>query len=107
MSQAFLVISQVVFGYLRKVVGYLRYKDPEGLNLMVYLVPSLFGFAGVIVIIILLVCLRYRKPQKNAEREYKAIQLQLDNLESTVRNECKQGKGLSFNQPTQLGNMLN
>ncbi|XP_078341905.1 plexin-B-like isoform X5 [Crassostrea virginica] len=80
----------VVFGYLRKVVGYLRYKDPEGLNLMVYLVPSLFGFAGVIVIIILLVCLRYRKQQKNAEREYKAIQLQLDNLESTVRNECKQ-----------------
>lgn len=80
----------VVYGNLEKVVGYLKYKETGEVNLIDYLIPSLMGFAAVIVVIILLVCLRYRKQQKNAEREYKAIQLQLDNLESTVRNECKQ-----------------
>ncbi|XP_055999844.1 plexin-B-like isoform X4 [Ostrea edulis] len=80
----------VVYGNLEKVVGFLRYKESEEPNLMAYIVPAVLGFAGVIIIIVVVVCLKYRKQQKNAEREYKAIQVQLDNLESTVRNECKQ-----------------
>ncbi|XP_061187688.1 plexin-B-like isoform X2 [Saccostrea echinata] len=80
----------VKFGNLEKMVGFLKYRESEQENLMVYIVPALLGAAGVIVIIVLVVCWRFRKQQKNAEREYKNIQLQLDNLESTVRNECKQ-----------------
>lgn len=80
----------VKFGNLEKMVGFLKYKEAEEQNLMVYIVPALLGTAGVIVIIVLVVCWKFRKQQKNAEREYKNIQLQLDNLESTVRNECKQ-----------------
>lgn len=81
-----------MYGKLKRVVGYLKYKETGEINLIDYIIPSLMGFAAVVVVIILVVCLRYRKQQKNAEREYKAIQLQLDNLESTVRNECKQGE---------------
>ena len=47
------------------------------------------GFLLMIIIIILAVC---KRKSRAAEQQYKAMQLQLDTLESNVRNECKQGE---------------
>ena len=47
------------------------------------------GFLLLVIVIILAV---YKRKSRAAEQQYKAMQLQLDTLESNVRNECKQGR---------------
>ena len=47
------------------------------------------GFMLLVILLILIIC---RRQSHKAERNYRKMQLLLDNLESNVRNECKQGK---------------
>ena len=47
------------------------------------------GFLLLVIIIILVV---YKRKSRMAEQQYKAMQLQLDTLESNVHNECKHGQ---------------
>ena len=47
------------------------------------------GFMLLVILLILIIC---RRQSHKAERNYRKMQLLLDNLESNVRNECKQGE---------------
>ena len=55
--------------------------------------PVIIGVGGgiLVVVIVVLIFIFVRKSSYN-ERMYRRLQGQLDALESSVRNECKQGK---------------
>ena len=68
--------------------------DPEasaGVSWQV-IVGGASGALVVVVIIIIIVYATQRRRLSKREREYKKVVLQLDTLESNVRNECKQGE---------------
>lgn len=56
---------------------------------IVRLIAFLFISVGLCVITGLLLCVLY-KSKNQREREYKRIQMKMDELEFSVRNECKQ-----------------
>ncbi|XP_077399598.1 plexin-B1-like isoform X2 [Vanacampus margaritifer] len=45
--------------------------------------------ASIVVLIVLIIVLIYRKKSKQAMRDYKKVQIQLENLETSVRDRCK------------------
>jgi len=78
-------------------VGYLEYIDPSAAGEAVSSSlsgwwPLIVGIGGgmLVVIIAILVSVFVRKSSYN-ERLFRRLQGQLDALESSVRNECKQG----------------
>ncbi|CAH1783846.1 unnamed protein product [Owenia fusiformis] len=44
---------------------------------------------GFLILVIIIICVVYMRHKNRAKRQYKKIQIQLDTLESNVRNECK------------------
>ncbi|CAL8277028.1 unnamed protein product, partial [Arctogadus glacialis] len=45
--------------------------------------------ASVVALMVLIIVLIYRKKSKQAMRDYKKVQIQLENLETSVRDRCK------------------
>ena len=73
-------------------VGRLEY---ERLAMLAFPTEYIMGIAaggGFMLLIILLILIICRRQSHKAETNYRKMQLLLDNLESNVRNECKQGR---------------
>uniref|UniRef100_A0A914WT31 Sema domain-containing protein n=1 Tax=Plectus sambesii TaxID=2011161 RepID=A0A914WT31_9BILA len=89
----------VLVGAMRFELGLLAYeKDgalfgPAGGSLSVnpaVLGGFVAGVAAFLVFVLIVVAVCWRRKSWQAEKDYKRIQLQMDNLESNVRQECKQ-----------------
>ncbi|XP_029646553.2 plexin-A2 isoform X1 [Octopus sinensis] len=78
----------VIIGYKQFNVGYLEYDTGMSLPMNIIIGIATAGF--IVVILISLTMITYWRKSTQAERRYKKMQIQLDNLESNVRNECKQ-----------------
>lgn len=59
--------------------------------------PAIFSIAaggGLLLIIVIIVLLAYRRKSHENDLTLKRLQMQMDNLESRVALECKEGEGL-------------
>lgn len=74
---------------LRFVIGYLKYDLLKPYTFSQAIVGISIGCI-IIVVLLCIVLVIYRRKSTQAEREYKRIQIQMDTLESNVRLECKQ-----------------
>lgn len=78
----------VEIGYKKFDIGYLEYDT--GMSLPKNIIIGIAAAGFFVVILISLTMIIYWRKSTQAERRYKKMQIQLDNLESNVRNECKQ-----------------
>lgn len=74
---------------LRFPIGYLKYELLKPYTFSHAIVGIVIGCA-IIVCLLFVILVVYRRKSTQAEREYKRIQIQMDTLESNVRMECKQ-----------------
>ncbi|KAF1764913.1 hypothetical protein GCK72_004864 [Caenorhabditis remanei] len=77
----------VIVGSLRMELGLIEYSDhalPSRLSLLI------LGLCLFIVITLIIMCLIFKRRRQEREKEYRKIQLQMENLENNVRKECKQ-----------------
>jgi len=86
------MIFQVIVGNLQFNLGKLAYKNP--VNQMIWIIGSAVG-GGTLIFIIIIIIIVYKRRSADVERQNKKLQIQLDTLESNVRNECKQGNWLT------------
>ena len=82
---------QVRIGLFEAKVGKIRYQYPEYKEESKIWIIGVAVGGGILVTIIIVILIIYKRKSTEAERQYKKMQLQLDTLESNVRNECKQG----------------
>lgn len=81
---------------LQILVGGLEY-SPGMLHIYsnsVLTLPAIIGIGaggGVLLIAIIAVLIAYKRKTRDADRTLKRLQLQMDNLESRVALECKEG----------------
>lgn len=57
--------------------------------------PAIIGIGGgggLLLLIIIIVLIAYKRKSRDADRTLKRLQLQMDNLESRVALECKEGE---------------
>lgn len=74
---------------LRFPIGFLKYELLKPYTFSHAIVGIAVGCA-IIVFLLFIILIVYRRKSTQAEREYKRIQIQMDTLESNVRMECKQ-----------------
>ena len=89
------MIFQVLVGNLKFDLGKLAYKDP--VDQLIWIISSSVG-GGTLIFIIIIIIIVYKRRSADVERQNKKLQIQLDTLESNVRNECKQGNILYQNK---------
>ena len=82
--------GQVIVGNLVYTVGQLEYQTVESVHGEFWIVGVAVG-GGVLLTVIFIILVIYKRKRTRAERQFKKLQLQLDTLESNIRNECKQG----------------
>lgn len=61
--------------------------------------PAIIGIGGgggLLLLIIIIVLIAYKRKSRDADRTLKRLQLQMDNLESRVALECKEGERSQF-----------
>lgn len=61
--------------------------------------PAIIGIGGgggLLLLIIIIVLIAYKRKSRDADRTLKRLQLQMDNLESRVALECKEGERSRF-----------
>ena len=89
---------QVVVGNLVYEVGRLQYEtvESEGGGAADYWIVGSAVGGGAMLTVILIILVVYKRKSTRAERQFKRLQLQLDSLESNIRNECKQGARALF-----------
>ncbi|XP_037578148.1 plexin-B isoform X1 [Dermacentor silvarum] len=75
---------------LRYEVGFMRYEVAKTYSFPPEAVAGLAAGALAVVLLSAVILLVLRHKSSQAEREYKRIQLQMDDLEKSVRIECKQ-----------------
>ncbi|XP_041349841.1 plexin-B-like isoform X2 [Gigantopelta aegis] len=75
---------------LRFPVGRVEYDVPEKFSFPKEAIAAIAAGGGFLLLVIVLILIIYRRQSTKAERIYLKLQIQLDNLESNVRNECKQ-----------------
>ncbi|KAL3853455.1 hypothetical protein ACJMK2_016991 [Sinanodonta woodiana] len=80
----------VKIGNLEFHVGRLEYERIATLQFPVEYIVGIAAGGGFMLLVILLILIVCRRQSHKAERNYRKMQLLLDNLESNVRNECKQ-----------------
>ena len=92
---------QVVVGNLVYEVGRLQYEtvESEGGGAADYWIVGSAVGGGAMLTVILIILVVYKRKSTRAERQFKRLQLQLDSLESNIRNECKQGARALFPSP--------
>lgn len=72
------------------LLGRVKYDVPETFSFPTEAIAGIAAGGGFLLLIIILILIIYRRQSTRAERIYHKLQIQLDNLESNVRNECKQ-----------------
>lgn len=80
---------QILVGGLEYSPGTLHIYSDSTLTL-----PAIIGIGaggGVLLIAIIAVLIAYKRKTRDADRTLKRLQLQMDNLESRVALECKEG----------------
>jgi len=80
----------VVVGNLVYELGGLQYEKMES-GEAEYWIMGVAVTGGTMLTVILVILVIYKRKSTRAERQFKRLQLQLDSLESNIRNECKQG----------------
>ncbi|XP_025107783.1 plexin-B-like [Pomacea canaliculata] len=75
---------------MRYMVGRVEYDVPEKFSFPMEAIAGIAAGGSFLLLIIILILIIYRRQSTRAERIYHKLQIQLDNLESNVRNECKQ-----------------
>ncbi|KAL4225917.1 hypothetical protein ACF0H5_013905 [Mactra antiquata] len=83
-------VVMVKIGNLEFKVGRLEYERVAMLKFPTEYIMGIAAGGGFMLLIILLILIICRRQSHKAERNYRKMQLLLDNLESNVRNECKQ-----------------
>lgn len=79
----------VRMGNLNFSLGKVQYDNP---SLSTFPLEAQIGVgvgASIVALIVLIIVLIYRKKSKQALRDYKKVQIQLENLETSVRDRCK------------------
>lgn len=96
-------IIQVFIGEdLNYSVGQIQYVQPEGQgeddSLPIYIPIAVGAFILLIIllflIILCIVIVRFRKKEKESEKLFADLQMQLEEMESGLADECKTGKML-------------
>ena len=77
-------------------IQYQETVDDKGNNLPIY-IPVAVGAVILIIIILFIIILcvvvqRYRKKEKQSEKLFADLQMQLEEMESGLADECKTGK---------------
>lgn len=86
------VFLQILVGGLEYSPGTLHIYSDSALTL-----PAIIGIGaggGVLLIAIIAVLIAYKRKTRDADRTLKRLQLQMDNLESRVALECKEGASM-------------
>uniref|UniRef100_A0A3B5ADW1 Plexin-B1 n=1 Tax=Stegastes partitus TaxID=144197 RepID=A0A3B5ADW1_9TELE len=79
----------VQMGSLNFSLGKVQY---DNLSLSTFPLEAQIGVgvgASIVALIVLIIVLIYRRKSKQALRDYKKVQIQLENLETSVRDRCK------------------
>ncbi|XP_072307946.1 plexin-B1 [Eucyclogobius newberryi] len=79
----------VRMGNLHFSLGKVQYDNP---SLATFPLEAQIGVgvgASIVALIVLIIVLIYRRKSKQALRDYKKVQIQLENLETSVRDRCK------------------
>uniref|UniRef100_A0A665W9A8 Plexin-B1 n=1 Tax=Echeneis naucrates TaxID=173247 RepID=A0A665W9A8_ECHNA len=82
-------LFQVQIGNLNFSLGKVLY---DNLSLSTFPLEAQIGAgvgASIVALIVLIIVLIYRRKSKQALRDYKKVQIQLENLETSVRDRCK------------------
>uniref|UniRef100_A0A8C7PFT2 Plexin A3 n=1 Tax=Oncorhynchus mykiss TaxID=8022 RepID=A0A8C7PFT2_ONCMY len=92
--------QRIVVGGLEYFPGTLHIYSDSTLTL-----PAIIGIGaggGVLLIAIIAVLIAYKRKTRDADRTLKRLQLQMDNLESRVALECKEGRSTGLPYPISL-----
>ncbi|CAJ0924921.1 unnamed protein product [Ranitomeya imitator] len=79
----------VQIGGVDLVLGKVQYDTESQLTFPLEAQISLGVGASFVALIVLIIVLIYRRKSKQALRDYKKVQIQLENLETSVRDRCK------------------
>uniref|UniRef100_A0A4W3JWS2 Plexin B1 n=1 Tax=Callorhinchus milii TaxID=7868 RepID=A0A4W3JWS2_CALMI len=79
----------VQMGKLNYTLGTIQYDAESPLNFPLEAQIGLGMGASIVALIVLIIVLIYRRKSKQALRDYKKVQIQLENLETSVRDRCK------------------
>jgi plexin A len=82
--------SQVAVGNLEFVLGQLEYQKFEPARSEYWVIGVAVG-GGVLLTVVMVILIVYKRKSTHAQRQFRRLQQQLDSLESNIRNECKQG----------------
>uniref|UniRef100_A0A8C7DPH5 Plexin A3 n=1 Tax=Oncorhynchus kisutch TaxID=8019 RepID=A0A8C7DPH5_ONCKI len=96
--------QRIVVGGLEYFPGTLHIYSDSTLTL-----PAIIGIGaggGVLLIAIIAVLIAYKRKTRDADRTLKRLQLQMDNLESRVALECKEGRSTGLPSPISLLQLL-
>ncbi|XP_062923732.1 plexin-B1 isoform X2 [Mobula hypostoma] len=79
----------VQMGKLNFTLGKIQYDAESQSNFPLEAQIGLGVGASIVALIVLIIVLIYRRKSKQALRDYKKVQIQLENLETSVRDRCK------------------
>ncbi|XP_029456975.1 plexin-B1 isoform X2 [Rhinatrema bivittatum] len=79
----------VQIGNLNFLLGRVQYDTESQLTFPLEAQIGLGVGASFVALIVLIIVLIYRRKSKQALRDYKKVQIQLENLETSVRDRCK------------------
>ncbi|XP_078065963.1 plexin-B1 isoform X2 [Mustelus asterias] len=79
----------VQMGKLNFELGKIQYDAESPSNFPIEAQIGLGVGASIVALIVLIIVLIYRRKSKQALRDYKKVQIQLENLETSVRDRCK------------------
>ncbi|MEE6502440.1 hypothetical protein FKM82_004519 [Ascaphus truei] len=85
----FLPEFTVQIGSLNFILGKVQYDTETQLTFPLEAQIGLGVGASFVALIVLIIVLIYRRKSKQALRDYKKVQIQLENLETSVRDRCK------------------
>uniref|UniRef100_A0A8C1HD22 Plexin-B1 n=1 Tax=Cyprinus carpio carpio TaxID=630221 RepID=A0A8C1HD22_CYPCA len=83
------VCFQVHMGNLNFSLGQVQYDSPSHSLFPLVAQIGVGAVASLVALIVLIIVFIYRRKSKQALRDYKKVQIQLENLETSVRDRCK------------------
>uniref|UniRef100_A0A8C2EQ69 Plexin-B1 n=1 Tax=Cyprinus carpio TaxID=7962 RepID=A0A8C2EQ69_CYPCA len=83
------VCFQVHMGNLNFSLGQVQYDSPSHSLFPLVAQIGVGAVASLVALIVLIIVFIYRRKSKQALRDYKKVQIQLENLETSVRDCCK------------------
>uniref|UniRef100_A0A671KPC3 Plexin-B1 n=1 Tax=Sinocyclocheilus anshuiensis TaxID=1608454 RepID=A0A671KPC3_9TELE len=83
------VCFQVHMGNLNFSLGQVQYDSPSHSIFPLVAQIGVGVVASLVALIVLIIVFIYRRKSKQALRDYKKVQIQLENLETSVRDRCK------------------